>query len=143
MKLDFVSCTNFNGVSVAKGYKYSFEQQNVINTIKGKLLRGKVINNCGKDLYKKFDQRGYNFYLTYNWQNKISVYIDKVKNNKSGKKSYEHKFFLGDFNAKNVNTFEECVKEKTKTHYEIKDIAMVLAEIGAIIATTLIALFHK
>ena len=103
--------TNFSGISVNKRCLSEFERKVVINAIKSKLLRGKVTDNRGRDLYQKLDRKGYNFFLIYGWQNGIDVYIDKVKTDKTGKKQYKHEYYIGSFNSKNVDTFEESVRK--------------------------------
>lgn len=119
MQFSISSNTNFSGISVDKSYPYSFERKTVINSIKSKLLRGKVTDSRGYDLYQKYDRKGYNFFLTHGWNNSIDVYIDKVKTDKSGKNNYKHKYCVGSFNTQNVDTFTEAVRNLKKDENSI------------------------
>jgi hypothetical protein len=140
MKIDNNQNIPFKEVHVSKSRTFSYEQKQLIASIKRQLLNGEVKSERGRDLYKKFDNKGYNFFIdSYSFLKKdtVQVYIDKVKTDSQGKKRYEHEYILGSVSRKNLSEFPEKVREFNTFYCEnIADTLVIILSLAAACITS-------
>ena len=134
---------SFNGIHTAKKWSYSSEQKSVINLIKNSLQNGSIKSPLGKDLYKSYDRRGYNFFLMPSPRNQIFVTLDKVKEDYYGKKTYSTKHIIGNFSKDNIDELPQKIKEihKEETINKITA-ALETAIIGLLAGLVLATIMH-
>ena len=115
MQINNIQKNSFTGIHVSKTFKFNHEQKQLITALKKQLLNGEVKSKYGRDLYKKYDSKGYNFFIDWCGKNNISVYLDKVKEDDFGKKKYETKHIIGNFSKTNLNEFIPKIQEINRT----------------------------